>query len=149
MTRWIRPGTGCCVLAALFATALASCGSNNSKPATDAAASDAASPESVPAGLPASTPLITLTDLQKGQLCDWMVAKFGGYGTPVKCSSADAPIISYPDQASCVSDAPSPTNTPSCQATVGQMETCLNSISPCTTYADFSNSPNCSFMTTC
>ena len=134
MTRWIRPGTGCCVLAALFATALASCGSNNSKPATDAAAPDAASSVSVPAGLPASTPLITLTDLQKGQLCDWMVAKFGGYGTPVKCSSADAP---------------SPTNTPSCQSTVGQMETCLNSISPCTTYADFSNSPNCSFMTTC
>ena len=29
MTRWVRPGTGCCVLSALFFAALAGCGSGN------------------------------------------------------------------------------------------------------------------------
>jgi len=33
MTRWIRPGTGCCVLSALFAIALAGCGSSSAGPA--------------------------------------------------------------------------------------------------------------------
>jgi serpin B len=33
MTRWIRPGTGCCVLSALFAIALAGCGSSSTGPA--------------------------------------------------------------------------------------------------------------------
>jgi hypothetical protein len=107
------------------------------------------SSDSATSGLPASTQLINLTDAQKGQLCDWAVAKFGGYGTPVNCGSGAAPIMSYPDQAACVADAPGTAGTPSCQATVGQMEACLNSISPCATYAEFGSSPKCSFLTSC
>jgi len=42
MTRWIRPGTGSCVLSALFFAAFAGCGSSNSKSAPDATTHDTA-----------------------------------------------------------------------------------------------------------
>jgi serpin B len=41
MTRSIRPGTGCCVLSAFFATALAGCGSGTSVPKVNTAKSSA------------------------------------------------------------------------------------------------------------
>ena len=41
MTRWIRPGTGCCVLAALFFAALGGCGGGASVPRIDTVKSSA------------------------------------------------------------------------------------------------------------
>ena len=97
-------------------------------------------------GLPASEKLNNLTDAEKGQLCDWMASKLGGYG--VTCNS-DWAFMTYPDQASCVADGSSPTSTPNCQATVGQAEACVNSISKCTTFTDLKNSPLCAPLTVC
>ena len=97
-------------------------------------------------GLPASEKLNNLTDAEKGQLCDWMASKLGGYG--VTCNP-DWAFMTYPDQASCVADGSSPTNTPNCQATVGQAEACVNSISKCTTFTDLKNSPLCAPLTVC
>jgi len=41
MTRWIRPGTGCCVLSALCFAALGGCGSGASVPKVNTAKSSA------------------------------------------------------------------------------------------------------------
>jgi hypothetical protein len=97
-------------------------------------------------GLPASEKLNNLTDAEKAQACDWAVAKFGGYG--MTCNS-DWAFMRYPDQASCVADASSPTNTPNCQGTVGQFEACVNSIWKCATFADLKSSPLCAPLTVC
>jgi hypothetical protein len=97
-------------------------------------------------GLPASEKLVDLTDGEKAQLCDWAVAKFGGYGST--CNS-DWSFMTYPDQASCVADGSSPTGTPNCQATVGQMEACVNSIQKCAPFADLQSSPLCAPLTVC
>jgi len=56
MTRWIRPGTGCCVLPALFFTALAGCGSSNSKPAPITTTPDASFPSDA-VGVADTTPV--------------------------------------------------------------------------------------------
>ena len=56
MTRWIRPGTGCCALAALFTAALASCGSSNSKPAPITNTPDASLPSDA-VGVADTTPV--------------------------------------------------------------------------------------------
>ena len=55
MTCSIRPGTGCCVLSALFAAALAGCGSSNSKSAPDATARDSALSQDVVVALDGSS----------------------------------------------------------------------------------------------
>jgi hypothetical protein len=113
-------------LAASLALVSAGCGSGDGTSGTS--------------GVSGSKPLTSLTDTEKGQLCDWMVAKFGGYGTQRTC---DSPLFSYPDQAACVADSPSPSHTPNCQATVAQMEACVNSLPPCPTLLDGQNSPQC------
>jgi hypothetical protein len=97
-------------------------------------------------GLPASKRLVDLTDGEKAQFCDWAVAKFGGYGTRTTCNSVAFP---YADQAACVADSPSATSTPTCQATVGQMEACVNSLPECTTMTDFASSPQCASVISC
>ena len=56
MTRWIRPGTGCCVLSALFTAALAGCGSNSSKPAPITTTPDASLPSDA-VGVADTTPV--------------------------------------------------------------------------------------------
>ena len=56
MTRWIRPGTGCWALAALFTAALASCGSSNSKPAPITNTPDASLPSDA-VGVADTTPV--------------------------------------------------------------------------------------------
>jgi hypothetical protein len=81
-------------------------------------------------GLPADRRLIDLTATEKGQMCDWITATHGGYGHTPVCGSG-TPILSYPDRASCVADSPSSTSTPSCAATVSQMEACVNQVEPC------------------
>ena len=90
--------------------------------------------------------MMSLTDAEKGQMCDWAVAKFGGYGTRPGCTS---PLFSYADKAACVADLPSPTTTPSCQATVAQMEACVDSLPACPTLTDVANSSQCATLTSC
>lgn len=97
-------------------------------------------------GLPASEKLVDLTDGEKAQLCDWAVAKFGGYGST--CNS-DWSFMTYPDQASCVADSPNSTSTPDCDATVAQMEACINSLPQCATSDDFVLSLQCVDLATC
>jgi hypothetical protein len=122
------------VVAALLTLAwnLGACGSGDSNSGTS--------------GVPASKQLVGLTDAEKGQMCDWYMPKLGGYGTLSGCSS---PLFSYPDRSACFADAPSTTTTPSCQATVGQMEACINSLPQCPTLTDVGNSSHCAALTTC
>ncbi len=100
--------------------ALAACGSSVSS-SPDAA---------VASGLPGGKRLIDLTDVEKGRLCDWMVAQNGGYGHSAECNASTS-FLKYPDQASCVSDSSSATTTPSCVATVKDVEDCLNQVGTC------------------
>jgi hypothetical protein len=81
-------------------------------------------------GLTSSKRLIDLTDAEKGQMCDWIVTKAGGYGHMAFCDGG-IPLFYYPDQASCVDDSASATTTPKCAATVKQMEDCANQTAPC------------------
>ena len=122
------------VVAVLLALAwnLGACGSGDSTSGTS--------------GVSASKTLVSLTDAEKGQMCDWYMPKFGGYGTRSGCSSR---LFSYPDRAACVADAPSATTTQSCQATVGQMEACINTLPKCPTLPDVGNSAQCAALTAC
>jgi len=101
---------------------------------------------STTSGVSSSKTLVSLNDAEKGMICDWSMAKFGGYGTRTSCAS---PLFSYADQAECIADSPSPTSTPNCQATVALMEACVNSLPPCPTLADVGNSSQCVALSTC
>ena len=97
-------------------------------------------------GLPASKRLIDLTDAEKGAFCDWAVGKYGGYG---RTCNSDWAFMLYSDKAACIADAPSSSNTPSCQNTVQQAEACVDAMGPCASFADLKSSPVCLPMTTC
>jgi hypothetical protein len=101
---------------------------------------------SATSGLPGSKRLIDLTDAEKGTFCDWAVGKYGGYG---RTCNSDWAFMSYPDRATCIADASSSTNTPNCQATVGQAEACVNAMGSCASFLDLKNSPLCLPITTC
>jgi len=90
-------------------------------------------------GVDSSKRLTTLTDAERGQLCDWMVPKVGSYGTPATCPG---PFLVYPDQAACIVDSPDETET-DCLATVAQLEACVNALPACATLADVSGTPAC------
>jgi hypothetical protein len=104
-------------------------------------------------GLESSKLLVTLSDGEKGQLCDWMVAKAGSYGTPGSCDrtqpAASYPFLAYDDQAACVADAADQTTTPDCQATVGQLEACVNMLSTCATLTAAGAIPACAVLSDC
>jgi hypothetical protein len=103
-------------------------------------------------GVELSKRLITLTDAERGQLCDWMVMKAGSYGNPGTCDrtqpAATYPFLTYDDQAACVVDAPDETET-GCLATVAQMEACVNMLPACATLTNASNTPACSILSSC
>ena len=96
-------------------------------------------------GVDSSKRLITLTDAERGQLCDWMVPKAGGYGTPAACPG---PFLVYPDQAACIVDSPDETET-NCLATVAQLEACVNMLPACATLTDVSSTPACAVLSGC
>jgi hypothetical protein len=99
-----------------------------------------------------SKKLITLTDAEKGMLCDWMVGRAGSYGNPGSCDRTQSGLMStfltYDDQAACVADARDATYT-ACQATVAQMEACIETLPTCATLSDASNSPACAILSSC
>src|SRR4029079_1426833 len=67
-------------------------------------------------GVPSGKRLDSLTDAEKGLLCDWTNAKLGGYGMSVDCGGGLS-LDAEASQADCIADAPT-----SCAATVGQAE---------------------------
>ena len=75
-------------------------------------------------GLQKTKMLTALDETERGHFCDWMANKLGGYGHSTDCG-AGVSIKSTQDQASCVSQF----QPPSCRATVGDWESCINAIS--------------------
>jgi len=66
----------------------------------------------------------TLTDAEKGELCDWGMGRLlGGYGMTVHCGSQT--VSTAPSQAACIEGFPS-----TCMYTVGQYESCIEAASP-------------------
>lgn len=94
----------------------------------------------LPSGIPPSKEVVYLTPLEKAQMCDWIAARFGGYGVRPDCTSS---VFAYPDQETCVRELPNGTYTPNCQATVVQMATCVMSLPKCPTATDVSDSEQC------
>jgi hypothetical protein len=103
-------------------------------------------------GVESSKRLITLSDAEKGLLCDWMVAQAGSYGVPGTCDrtqpAATYPFLAYDDQAACIEDARDPTDT-GCQATVGQFEACVSLLPACATLTQAMSIPACAAISGC
>jgi len=103
-------------------------------------------------GVDGSKKLITLTDAEKGTLCDWMVGRAGSYGNPGTCDRTQpatmSPFLAYDDQAACIADFRDATYT-ACQGTVAQMEACVKTLPACATLADASNSSACAILSGC
>jgi hypothetical protein len=103
-------------------------------------------------GVTSSKRLTTLSDAEKGSLCDWMVGKAGSYGNPGTCDrtqpTATFPFLTYDDQAACIEDAVDATDT-NCQATVAQFEACVNLLPACATLTNASSTPACAVISGC
>ena len=79
------------------------------------------------AGLPTIDPNLaveTLTDAQKGELCDWMMQELGGYGSSYDCGGGVSNSTPA-DQAACIKAL-----VYRCSVTVGQVETCYLAAAP-------------------
>ena len=74
-------------------------------------------------GLEKSRTWSSLTTSEKGTLCDWVAAKFGGYGMTIDCGDGTG-IGSNSSQQACIDNL-----TPTCGATVAQSEQCANDAS--------------------
>src|SRR4029079_6054969 len=96
--------------------------------------------------------VIYLTTAEKGQLCDWMVARAGSYGNPGTCvrsePAATHPFLAYDDQADCVDDSPDAPFA-ACQATVAAREVCVSTPPACATLTDASQVPACTLLSPC
>jgi hypothetical protein len=136
----IRRAIGFSGLLLAFSLFIPACGSSGGTADTTAS------------GLDGSKKLITLTDAEKGMLCDWMVGRAGSYGNPGSCDRTQTGLMStfltYDDQAACIADARGPTYT-ACQATVAQMEACIETLPACATLGDASNSSACAVLSNC
>ena len=80
------------------------------------------------ANLPAidpSTPIDSLTDAQKAQLCDWETNELGGYGFTMDCGNSIS-VANPKTQAECISTELKF----NCTVTVGQLETCTLAMAP-------------------
>ncbi len=119
------------------------------------ACSSAGSPDGQQtSGVASSKRLVDLTDAEKGQVCDWMVATAGSYGLPGapgtcnRSESPNYPFLAYDDQADCVQDSPDPTFT-ECQATVAQLEACVSRLPMCASLPAASQVSACSALAGC
>ena len=74
-------------------------------------------------GVASGKRLDSLTDAEKGTLCDWQNAKLGGYGMSMDCGGGVS-LEADASQADCVADWFT-----TCTATVGQAEACANAAS--------------------
>ncbi len=71
-------------------------------------------------GVEGSKQISAVSDGEKASLCDWVVTKFGPYGSTPAC--AEAELQSPPSKAECIS------SFPACAVTVGQLEACINTV---------------------
>jgi hypothetical protein len=78
---------------------------------------------SASSGVDATKRLDALSAAEKGQLCDWIASKMGGYGHTTSCGS-DLTLDAPANQAECVAEMPA-----TCAATVAQAEACQNQTS--------------------
>lgn len=74
-------------------------------------------------GLEKSRTWSRLTTAEKGALCDWAAARFGGYGMTIDCGNGTG-IASHPSQQVCIDSLPA-----SCGATVAEYEQCVSDAS--------------------
>ena len=121
-------------------------------PACGSSGSGGASGNLGASGVDKSKKLITLSDAEKGMLCDWMVAKAGSYGNPGTCDRTQTgtafPFLTYDDQAACIADSRGPTDT-QCQATVADLEACGSRLPACATLNDVASKPACAAIDGC
>lgn len=73
-----------------------------------------------PANVDTSQQISAVSESDKSDLCDWFADKMGGYGTEPSCGQAF--LSAPPDHASCMTDFPV------CAVTVGQFESCVNTV---------------------
>jgi hypothetical protein len=83
------------------------------------------------APLDPSATLPSLSAAQKGELCDWVASRLGGYGTTTSCPGGTGIMVAA-NQADCVAGLA--VSADSCQATVQDEYNCINSVVqlPCT-----------------
>ncbi len=98
-------------------------------------------------GVASSKRLVDLSDAEKGTLCDWMVGKAGSYGSPGTCDQGTS-FLAYVDQADCIDDSPDTTFT-ECQATVGQLETCVSMLPACASLTQATSTQACAILSGC
>jgi hypothetical protein len=73
-----------------------------------------------PGGVDGTKQIAAVSSTEKESLCDWYVAKVGGYGAQKAC--AEGPLGAPPNKADCVS------KFPSCAVTVSQFAGCIDAI---------------------
>jgi hypothetical protein len=78
---------------------------------------------STSSGVDTTKRLDSLSAAEKGQMCDWIASKMGGYGASKSCG-ADLTLEAPASQAECVAEMPA-----TCAATVAQLEACTNQTS--------------------
>jgi hypothetical protein len=89
--------------------ALASCGEGGGGPGASGPGAS---------GLEKSRTWSSLTTAEKGTLCDWVAARFGGYGMTMDCGNGTG-IASNSSQQACIDALPA-----TCGATVDAYEQC-------------------------
>jgi hypothetical protein len=77
-----------------------------------------------------SQTIVSLSQAQKGELCDHEACQVGGYGARLSCSSGPAVTVAK-SRSACVTATPS---NPDCTATVQELFDCMQAVSanPCT-----------------
>jgi hypothetical protein len=96
-----------------------------------------------PLPLPAERQLRTLSGAERAQLCDWIAARFGGYGKTLKC--ADGSRSSRDSQAECVESLTGL----DCEATVGDADTCIDLTLSCASFFVVLSNPACQRVAAC
>jgi hypothetical protein len=78
-------------------------------------------------GLSRSERLTSLTPMQRTQLCDWSAGRFGGWGVTKTCANGNT-VSSAQSESTCTYQLSNAG--PSCTATVGNVEDCIDGAVP-------------------
>src|SRR3954470_155554 len=88
--------------------------------------------------------IATLSDDEKGALCDWVVEQYGGYGANVMCKGGET-RRSDASREACVASL----KNPGCAASVGDAETCTLKRLSCETDKALGEEPSCQRLLAC
>ena len=102
--------------AAMTSVAGSGCGGSSSADAGTDAGTDASGPGP-------NTRMVDLSEADATALCDWVAARFGGYGQGVTCSDG-LTVSARQTRELCVMDYRNVSST--CAVTVGDIQTCAN-----------------------